>query len=277
MDTQIDLAQYPLEAGSLPKDAIEKAVHMFRVHGTLLIKNVFPTEMVQLYQDEFRKEYESLPQEEVHQSCMEVGDKRYMFTIKLKEPFNDPGLYASQRLLPILNGLLGTDCAIQSFGAVCAYPGAEMQHYHKDHPALFTDAGGINAFLPPYALHVVIPLIDLNEQCGTTAVWPGSHRKKIKREMAKPGISEADMLKGATLPYPKMGDCFLMDFRLGHRGTANRSNHARTILYLVYSRVWFQDHTNFNKQIRLDIDEAELEKIPQQHRGLFINVRLDSR
>ena len=41
-------------------------------------------------------------------------------------------------------------------------------------PAAF-DAG-ISSLLPAYALTVVVPLIDMDECHGTTAVWPGSHR-----------------------------------------------------------------------------------------------------
>lgn len=273
MKAEIDLASDPAAQEKLPGKTAAEAARLFRVHGALLIRNVFPVELVRALQTEFKARYESLPEAEIRARCMEVGEKRYMFTVALEGPFNDPALYASPRLKPILGELLGKDCVIQSFGAVCAFPGAGMQHLHRDHPLLFKEAGGINAFLPPYALHVVVPMVDLDEQTGTTALWEGSHRSKNQLELARINRPGADPLAGASLPYPRAGDCYLMDFRLHHRGTANVSDRARTILYVVYSRSWFQDHLNYRKQARLDIEPAEFRKIPEECRGLFLNAR----
>jgi ectoine hydroxylase-related dioxygenase (phytanoyl-CoA dioxygenase family) len=254
-------------------EAIEKAAHDFRVHGALAIQNVFPVELIRALQEVFSSEYESLPEAEIGKRCLRVGDRRHMFTVSLQGPFNDPALYASKRLQPIVQAILGDDCVIQSFGAVCAFPGAEKQHFHKDHPPMFPEASGLNALLPPFALHVVIPMVNLDEQNGTTALWLGSHREKSKEALYLPKNTGPDGLKGASLHYPQMGDCYLMDFRLSHCGMANQSGRPRTILYLVYSRSWFQDHENFSKQARLDISQAEYEKIPEQHCGLFANAR----
>jgi hypothetical protein len=66
-----------------------------------------------------------------------------------------------------------------------------------------------------------------------------------------------------------MGDVYLMDYRLVHRGTANQGQHARPILYLVYSCPWFRDIVNFTKQSALWITPGELAQVAEAHKPLF--------
>jgi hypothetical protein len=75
------------------------------------------------------------------------------------------------------------------------------------------------------------------------------------------------------MPWPKMGDCYFMDFRLRHAGTPNISDKPRPILYLVYSRRWFQDRKNFDMQSPLLITGDEYERIPEEHKHLFLNAQ----
>ena len=276
MEPRLDLASYPAETSPLPQDLVKNAANLFRVHGSLLLENVFPGDLVAAMRDDFRNRYENLPQDQIKDHCLEVGHQRYKFTVSMQAPFNDPRLYAAPKLLPILHEILGSDCVVHSFGAVCAFPGSEMQHFHKDHGPLFIEAGGLNAFLPPYCLRVHLPMTDLDEASGTTALWSGSHRDRDNKETSKQGKAVGDGVEGAYLPYPKAGDCYLMDFRVSHRGTANVSEHARTVLYMLFSRRWFKDHQNFERQSRLDIAADEYEKIPEEHRELFLNAKLDN-
>ncbi len=140
-----------------------------------------------------------------------------------------------------------------------------MQHIHRDHPALFAEAGRLSDILPPYALTVVVPLVDLDEETGTTALWEGSHRATPTGHEENGGAQSA-LLVEASLPWSKLGDCYFMDYRLLHAGTANNSSRPRPILYLVYSRIWFQDRKNFKKQAPLQMSQAEYERIPEDLR-----------
>jgi hypothetical protein len=276
MEPRIDVGSYPVEREPLPDEVVKKAAHLFRVHGCLVIENVFPPSLVSAMATHFQDKYESLPRDEIRDHCLEVGHQRYKFTVGMEAPFNDPQLYASPRLLPILHEILGYDCVVHSFGAVCAFPGSEMQHFHKDHGPLYVEAGGLNGFLPPFCLRVHLPMTDLDEKTGTTALWSGTHRDRDNDETKKLGDAVGDGVEGAYIPYPRTGDCYLMDFRLSHRGTANISDRARTVLYMLFSRRWFKDHKNFDKQSRLDISAAEYEKIPEEFRELFLNAKLDN-
>jgi len=264
---------YPEHSRQVDPDTIKKAAHLFRLHGTLMLENSFDPALVQNIQQDFMQQYASKSMEEVEKTCLRVGLGRYMHTIRLQQPYMDPAVYAAPLVLPVVRELLGDDCIMQSIGVVCAYPGSKIQHVHRDHPALFAEAGGLNAFFPPYALHVVVPLVDLDESTGTTALWEGSHRMKTQRETSQLNKEQLDRLEGAVKPWPKMGDCYFMDFRLRHAGTPNISDKPRPILYLVYSRGWFQDRKNFEMQSPLLISRDEHTKIPSQFRHLFDNAR----
>jgi len=250
-------------------DNIEEAATYFRLNGCLTLEKSFDPELVQAMQSDFLTSYAPRDRAEVERTCLKVGVERFMFSVKLRPPYLEPGVYASPEVLPIVKDLLGDDCIIQSFGVVCAYPGAQLQHIHRDHPPLFAEAGGLNAFFPPFALHVVIPLIDLDEATGTTALWEGSHRIKSAREEQQWSKEQLERLEGAVLPMAQVGDCYLMDYRLRHTGTPNTSNLPRPILYIVYSRRWFLDRRNFEIQSPLDISPAEFERIPDEHKRLF--------
>jgi len=136
---------------------------------------------------------------------------------------------------------------------VTALPGAEDQPIHLDHPPLFEAAPHLTNSIPPYAVTMVVPLVDIDEQTGTTAIWEGSHKKSddqnsedrfrlLSRLMQEPDYSMA------ARPLPRQGDVYLMDYRVIHGGLANRSQIDRPILYVVYSRPWFRDGFNFGTE-----------------------------
>jgi hypothetical protein len=249
------------------------AAHKFRVHGCLWLENCLSRDKVTAMQQQFMGEYAGLDLSIVQKNCLHVGDKRYMFSVRVAGAFADPDVFAAPRIMPVVENLLGKDCILQSVGVVCAYPGADMQHVHFDHPDLFEEASGLNSFLPPFALHVVVPLVDLTEETGTTALWEGSHRHRRQSKGAQLSKEQLQRAEGAEMPWPRMGDCYFMDFRLRHAGTANHSSLPRPILYLVYSRRWFQDRKNYEtrRQKPIDISRAEYDRLPAKHQHLFEN------
>ena len=258
---------------SVTQDEINAAAHHFRLNGCLTLENVYDPEKVSAMQTDFFENYASKDREDIEKTSLKVGVERYMFSIQLQMPYLDPDIYACPNVLPIVKALLGEDCILQSVGVVCAYPGAPMQPVHRDYPPLFAEAGGLNAFFPPFALHVVVPLVDLNEETGTTALWEGSHRVKSASDEGNWSQAGPDQLNGAILPTPKVGDCYFMDYRLRHTGTPNHSEKPRPILYLIYSRRWFMDRRNYDIQMPLMITSSRYKEIPEEHLPLFEIVR----
>ena len=106
-------------------------------------------------------------------------------------------------------------------GAVCSLPGAAMQNWHADGE----DEGLYTLFAP---------LVDITVENGGTEFRPGSQ-------------NDEDTQSRSVVPKPRVGDVILFDYRVLHRGLANRSQHPRSILYAVLARPGKQDRHNFPK------------------------------
>ena len=117
----------------------------------------------------------------------------------------------------------------------------------------------MDTLIPSYGIKMIIPLVDLNEEHGTTRMWPGSHV-----------VFDEKALKMAPVdPQLQVGSCILMDYRMMHGGTANRSERVRPLLYNNYYRPWFRDYKNFQQQPALQISRQAYTAIPAAHRTLF--------
>jgi ectoine hydroxylase-related dioxygenase (phytanoyl-CoA dioxygenase family) len=223
-------------AGTLRGETIEQAARGFRIDGALIIEDIVDRAIIAEARTAFVKAYSNYLDGEEHEDALRVGGRRLMVSVKLEPPFDDPQLFANPHLLSVLSSELDDSLVLGAFGVVCSLPSAPTQHRHYDGGILFPHTG-FDRLLPATAITVGIPLLEMNELHGTTALWLGSHRDpdRISKDKAiEPVVSE--------------GSCMLWDFRLYHGGTPNRSAEPRPLLYLTYCRPWFFDHLNFNKK-----------------------------
>jgi hypothetical protein len=245
----------PCDPG-LMEPAAEVAADMFSEHGCLAIEAAFaPTLLARC-----------LAHHQAGLACErgvwpEVGEGRTMLPLRVGGPFNTPDLYAHPLLMRLLERLLGPDFLIGSMTMVVARAGAAAQHLHTDHPPLF-GGSSLAACLPPHAVTLLIPLVDIDDVVGGTELRKGSHQRDDGEDM--PGVSRA-------LP---LGGCLLFDYRLLHRGLANRSDRERPVLSIVYQRDWFRDAVNFRDVPALRMSVEELMRVPASLSGLFRHAEL---
>jgi len=201
---------------------------------------------------------------------------RYAAVLPFEGPFLERAFYANPKVLDSISALLGTDYCIGSLEAVISLPGAYRQHLHVDSPIRFDEAVGGRkrrfrgdlSGLPPYAVTLCVPLCDLTEDNGATALWPGSHKTAL---LPKPP-SDARIRR----KYPeermvgKMGDCFLFDFRTFHCGMPNYTRDPRPILMFVFTRSWFRDPNLTEVHPSVVITKRNLARVPERHRRLFM-------
>lgn len=103
---------------------------------------------------------------------------------------------------------------IAASGFLINQPSSTDQLWHRDGP----DEGFINVF---------IPLVDLSQELGPTAVISRTH-------LTDESTSDSNSIKIA--PLMKRGQILLMDYRTFHRGLGNTSsNTTRTLAYTVFS------------------------------------------
>jgi Phytanoyl-CoA dioxygenase (PhyH) len=253
-------------AGALGSDTIEHESRCFRADGALLIEDIVDAQIVAEARGAFHQAYSHYLDGSNHDDALMVGDRRVLITVRLEPPFDDPRFFANPYLLPILNAALDDGFVLGAFGVVCSLPSAPAQHQHDDGGNLFPQPG-LNGILPAAGITVAIPLLEMNEANGTTALWIGSHRD------ANIGFKEV-----AIEPVVREGSCMLWDFRLKHGGTPNRSSLPRPLLYLTYCRPWFVEYLNFTekknpKQKPLIAGKTFLSRLSGEHRRLLARAQ----
>jgi ectoine hydroxylase-related dioxygenase (phytanoyl-CoA dioxygenase family) len=154
--------------------------------------------------------------------------------------------------------VLGEEMVLGCAGTVTSLPGAQDQHVHRDGPPLFNKA--VNRMAPAHAINFFVPLVELNENTGTTRLFPGTHTNTDLDPASAPFVD----------PIVPVGSCLLVDYRLYHQGRANRSEQVRPLLYCVYHQPWFKDYKNHAAAPFLRISEADYAAIPPEHRKLLV-------
>ena len=230
--------------------------------GYVVLDGLLEPERVRGLQNEFSKAYAAYHEDREARDTLEVGNRRFMLSVGLSGKFADRAVYAHPMVLAVVREVLDAEAILESFGAVLSLSGAERQHVHRDGSVLFNLA--ISTVLPAHALNFALPLIDMNEEHGTTALWPGSHRWQRHDAEASPEI-----------PIVPTGSGVLWDFRTYHSGTPNRSALHRPMIYATYARRWYKDPGNFQKpgQRRLVLDREFLSRVPEDCRDLFSHLR----
>jgi ectoine hydroxylase-related dioxygenase (phytanoyl-CoA dioxygenase family) len=267
MESRISLPDDPCASVVMDESTLQSAIEKFDRSGALWIENLLSPKFVDELNHAYTKRYAQLSKKKLKQRYAKVGDGRYMISVKVKPPFDSVALSANPVLLPLLKHFLGDNCVISSFGSVVSFPGADAQPVHFDYPPLFESESTCNA-LPPHAVTLVVPLVNLDARTGSTAIWEGSHRASGNREQLR-HLRDCASLEGSVLPMPNKGDVYLMDFRVIHAGTANISNLARPILYIVYTRPWFHEDANFPEQRPIELSRKRFKKLTKPQRKLF--------
>ena len=245
-------------------DHLETAFDIFVRLGFLQLDDVIPAALATALSRAYEERYRVRTRAELEAASLQVGHRRFMVTLEMEPPFDDVDVYANPFVFPLLTRLLGTQAVLRSAGLVIALAGSREQHIHRDHPPLFPEVP-IGPMLPCYAVTLVVPLIDLDQATvGTTAVWPGTHRE------ARP--HEGRTFDTAFFPAPRLGSAYVMDYRLLHAGTANRSDTSRAILYFLYARPWFTDAQNYSHQATISMSPERLAAVPETHRSLFTQI-----
>lgn len=133
--------------------------------------------------------------------------------------------------VPAVKKILGSDFAMLFCGVVLAVGGTDAlgahQAWHTDGGHLFESA---TATLPCHCLNVFVPLVDISACNGGTQFVLGSHKDPTSTS--------------AVCLVCKAGTAIVFDYRIVHRGSANRSSEDRPVLYFTYAKPWFKDTKN---------------------------------
>ena len=270
MDWIVTVPPGETASGAFSQETESAAHAAFDEHGCVLLRGGFPLATVEAMHNEFVTQFGSLDwmgmqresEKPMPNRFLRVGGARYDITLHMDGAFGSPDVFANPALLKFLGPLLGEVIHLSNLTAVVSHPGASQQHTHRDHDHIFYNPG-VGPGLPIYAINVAVPLIDVDLRTGPTGVWLGSHR------LAQGVTVENSTMTVAEL---KRGDLMLLDYRTLHAGLPNGSRRSRPIVYLVYARPWFFDHTNHVTRVPLDMPIERFQALPEQLRPLMIRA-----
>lgn len=164
-------------------------------------------------------------------------------------PFDGAPLRDDAPWRPLVDELLGGEATLLFCGLLMTLGGAAEQPWHTDGEHLF---GPEVPILPPHCLNVFVPLVDITPEIGGTELCPGSHH--LTRGVPEIYEQSAEHVRtigwrGRPLPLEiPAGSALLFDYRLLHRGLANRTDRIRPILYFTFAKPWFRDVHNFPRR-----------------------------
>ena len=233
-----------------------EATALFSENGAVLLKSVFSGEIIA---NAYRTLIDGKPQimaDITSGRALKVGDRRFMLSTGTDGVFGSPQLLAEPRLLSVLDHLLGPEFILGSLTTVLSLHASKAQNWHRDNSMLFAEEAVPH--LPAFSIAVIVPLVPLDATIGATEIRLKSHF----------GAKSADSDGLTAVPQVSLGDCYLMDSRVLHRGMANNSDIARPILSLVYQRPWYRDYQNFNQQSSLQMSTDTVAKFPTQRQQL---------
>jgi ectoine hydroxylase-related dioxygenase (phytanoyl-CoA dioxygenase family) len=242
--------------------------------GAVVFENLFPASLLKKVRREVLRRHEK-GELRARGLVRDIGG-RYAAVLPFEGPFLDPRFYANPALHALLAALLGSDYCIGSLEAVISLPGSSRQHQHIDGPVRFDRVvgGKKRAFpgdlsnLPPYAVTLCVPLCDLDEVNGPTAIWLGSHRTALRAR--PPGEAAISREFPVEYMFGDFGRSFLFDFRAFHGGMPNLSREPRPLLMFVFARSWYRDPNLADVFPSVVIAKRNLARIPERHRRLFM-------
>jgi ectoine hydroxylase-related dioxygenase (phytanoyl-CoA dioxygenase family) len=249
------LSAEELKNGKLNPETLESAVEQVRLNGYVLFEGVLDSDQVDKMNQAFLKaldEASNRSPESTEVNTTEFRKNRVRMDLPFDAPFNDPSVITNAFVLPVVEKLVGEDCACIYLSADAPLPGSDYQVVHSDQMPLFPES---SISLPPAGIVLNIPLVDVTEENGPMEAFPGgNHLMPENRNQPKLIEEMASHLTPVRMTMPK-GSLLIRDLRMWHRGTPNNSDHVRPNVALIYARPWWKG--GYQKTLGITRDKYE--------------------
>jgi ectoine hydroxylase-related dioxygenase (phytanoyl-CoA dioxygenase family) len=249
----------------LNPETIESAVEQVRLNGYVLFESVLESGLVDQMHSSFMRaldEATNRSPESTEVNSTEFRKNRVRMDLPFEAPFIDPNIITNPFVLPIVEKLVGEDCACMYLSADAPLPGSDYQVVHSDQPPFFPES---TISLPPTGIVLNIPLVDVTEENGPMEAFPGgNHLTPENRNNAKTIEEMASFLTPVKMTMPR-GSLLIRDLRMWHRGTPNKSDHVRPNVALIYARPWWRA----TYQESLGISREKFDTLSERAQQLF--------
>ena len=240
---------------------LSDAADCVRRNGVVIIRDAIPAARIASIHADFavRHDVHMTPDQKKLYHRFQPDPLRAQVPIAVDGPIADPAVFAPPSVLAVVQELMGADLIIGEMGVVISHPGAGAQTPHRDSEFLF---GGLDmeVALPPFAMTMLVPLIDVALDMGPTEYWPGSHREFDKDAVVATPASRAALDAGSVV---------LLDSRVVHGGGANISTSVRPTVYFSFHRRWYVENPGYEKKPQVRVTPLMLQRLPERYRPLF--------
>lgn len=146
---------------------------------------------------------------------------------------------ANERLLTLIEGVLGPHVRISFTTATINEPGNARGGWHADWPFNQRNAGSIPAPYADLPIHIttIWMLSDFSAANGGTLVISGSHHMP-NNPTGDCGLAEQEPYPTEVNASGKAGDVLVMDSRLWHATAPNLTNESRAAIVIRYAPWW---------------------------------------
>lgn len=240
---------------------IEDAAASFRRHGVIVIRDAVPQPAVTAVLEDFkvRHDVHMAPGQKKLFRTFQSDPLRAQVPIAIDGPVANPQFFAPPSVLALAHRLMGEELVVGEMGVVISHPGAGAQETHRDSNFLF---GGLDMEidLPPFALTMLVPLLDVTLGMGPTEFWPGSHRRRDEAAVTRRPPERLELSAGSLV---------LLDSRVLHRGGANVTGPVRPTAYFSFHRRWYVENPGYENKPQVRVTPAMLARLPEAYRPLF--------
>lgn len=234
---------------------IDSALTVIRRDGVVHLKALFPEDTIQEAARLVDARHPEFADLESKQRRRSTGKGRFIAPVVVSRALHALGLFDSEPLKTLGNGMLGDEHVVEAFGMMMSGAGSLDQGLHADGVALFPETG-LDVIVPPSSMAVFMPLVPVGSDNGATQFQLGSHRV--------PAVDENAPLHHVERFAP--GDAMAWDFRTQHRGKANTTDMNRPALHFTLSRPFWFDHQNYDGgEPRLIADADVVERLDQRY------------
>tara|TARA_Y100000588_G_scaffold281581_1_gene298646 strand:+ start:382 stop:1176 length:795 start_codon:yes stop_codon:yes gene_type:complete len=246
---------------TLSKKHLALATETLRTEGYVVLENAVPLSLV----EEIRTNCNTFLQSRVDTnpdllSPTKPGHGIFGMEPPREMPYMDPLIIANPFALPILQDALGEDFFCAFYNTNTSWPGSGIQTVHRDSPPLVANHPEP---LPPYTIVLNVPLVDFTVDIGATEVWPGTHLdNRPHPEHGNTYDEWAADLPSLQAEFP-VGSLVLRDMRMWHRGMPNGTDMVRTMLAVVYNRLFYEYYR------KLDIPNRVWREMSEESREVF--------
>eukprot|EP01108_Squamamoeba_japonica_P007617 TRINITY_DN6440_c0_g1_i1.p2 TRINITY_DN6440_c0_g1~~TRINITY_DN6440_c0_g1_i1.p2 ORF type:complete len:178 (-),score=28.23 TRINITY_DN6440_c0_g1_i1:12-503(-) len=118
---------------------------------------------------------------------------------------------------------------------ITSHAGSGHQRWHQGFQNLFHP----EERLPPYAVVVGVPLVDVKKSMGPTQFCPGKNLRFYQGYTCAGSNGDQGDGADAVQIESELGDITVFDYKLLHRGPANPTGTPRPMMSLVFSKLFF--------------------------------------